>query len=731
MARQTMPSIPPGPLRELTATLHLLHYKAGWPGLREMAEAVGAGRDSVQKLFRSGELPNSTLLLKVAEFLAEQACCRRSNHGETVDDWCDKIDALFTEAARDDIYDPSRLATTLASQAGRAPNSTDTDLETTSAVGTMGAALPLPDSSAAVLAGISDYTNKRLDDLPGTSEQVERLKYLLTDPDAPVFDPETVAFLNAPSRTELLEAIAHAAETADDTVLVYFAGHGLVSRRGELLLAGPDTDPEADFTATAFKDIRDLLTASKAKRILVILDACYSGQATNTQGPLDGLTYIPTSLVLTSAGPYEAALRKHNGPLFTHALNDILETGIPDRPPLLDVVTIYREIRSQAERSGQFPIPHLAGEPGSRPIALGRNRALYSPLVVNPQSARPALGRNRARRSMSGNTSLGALRSQIAAAGGIGDPDPSTIRTATAQALGEPVESALVTRALIALIVDQDPGVRLAAARAVRGTDDPEVAVGLTDALTDPDPKMRRAFVKELSYTRLIAGVSALIEALADPDRDVRMEVADVLGQFGDPAAVPSLIELLADPDPDVRMWVTGVLGRLGDPAAVPSLIELLADPDPDIRRGAATALGRLGDPAAVPTLIEAFADPDPDIRREVVQVLGRLGDPAAVPSLIELLADPDPDIRGEVATALGRLGDPAAVPTLIEALSDPVLDVRSAAEDALMRIGGPAVQEEVAAAKKNLAKKKKSPSRKARGFSEDKTPESSKTRTD
>lgn len=361
MAALSMPDLPHGPLRDLVAELHLLHANAAWPSLRAVAESAGIGKDAVQKLFSTLTLPNSDHLLKVTEVLATTACARRARHGETVEGWCDTIDAMYQTAARSQFLGPS----------------TGAELAHLPAGATMGASLPDRPTSHAVMVGISAYTNPKLDALPGTSEQVARLRELLTDPANPTFVGENVSFLTAPNREELLAAVRHAADNAEDALLVYFAGHGLISRHGELLLAGPATDPDADYTAITYADIRELVSASKAQRAVVVLDACYSGQATNTLGPLDGLSRIPTSLVLTAAGPYQAALRHPHGPAFTRALIDILAHGIPNGPTLLDITAIYTELRRRA-RTENFPRPHLAGQPGTHPLALAANHAAGS-----------------------------------------------------------------------------------------------------------------------------------------------------------------------------------------------------------------------------------------------------------------------------------------------------------------------------------------------------------------
>ncbi len=91
---------------------------------------------------------------------------------------------------------------------------------------------------------------------------------------------------------------------------------------------------------------------------------------------LSGLVEAPTTYVLGSTGPHTLALAPTGSryTAFTGALIDVLRSGLPEGPPLLDVDIVYRAIYERADREG-FPIPHLARH-GGHQIALSRNRAL-------------------------------------------------------------------------------------------------------------------------------------------------------------------------------------------------------------------------------------------------------------------------------------------------------------------------------------------------------------------
>jgi HEAT repeat protein len=205
--------------------------------------------------------------------------------------------------------------------------------------------------------------------------------------------------------------------------------------------------------------------------------------------------------------------------------------------------------------------------------------------------------------------------------------------------------------------------------------------------------------------------VSALLRLLDDEDPAVRVAAAAALWRIErHPRATAVLEAMLRAADVTGACQAAVALGELGSDArqAVPALVAALGRDDADTRRAAAAALGRIG-PGAIPALLEvltsgnksfspeptatASSGPEPTTtrtRREAAEALGAIGIPA-IPALIEALGDPGPPVRRAAARALGRLGPAAkkAVPALLRTASDPQPEVRDTAAQALRQIRG------------------------------------------
>lgn len=65
----------------------------------------------------------------------------------------------------------------------------------------------------------------------------------------------------------------------DDLVLIYYSGHGKLNRNGQLHLTTVDTEVSLlDTTSIPVERIRNLIDMSRSKKIVLILDCCYSGR---------------------------------------------------------------------------------------------------------------------------------------------------------------------------------------------------------------------------------------------------------------------------------------------------------------------------------------------------------------------------------------------------------------------------------------------------------------------
>lgn len=229
-----------------------------------------------------------------------------------------------------------------------------------------------------MLIGAGSFTDNNLLPLSSVREGTRALGTLLTAPDREgSFLPASTQTLIDPTRMELLYTIEKAADAADDVLLLYYAGHGVLTPHGELALAGRDTPFGADHTSASWESVRRILSRSRARRALVIIDACFSGRAVaEAMGPLSGMIDPPVgTYVLASTGPNQASLAPSDSPFtsFTGALIDLLEEGDPAAPEYLTMDVIYRQLYARMRANGH-PVPHQRPT-GSNDLALGRNPA--------------------------------------------------------------------------------------------------------------------------------------------------------------------------------------------------------------------------------------------------------------------------------------------------------------------------------------------------------------------
>jgi hypothetical protein len=361
--------LPPGPLRTLMTELRELHRRAGRPGLRRLAGRTFGGDTftygAVHTLFTRSFLPehdnparvhhpNDPILMAVVESLAARV------KGLDVDATCEKFSRLCYQAE-----EYLRLFPTAFSELPK---------------GTGPPSLPNPLKSRAVLIGASQFSSSNMPPLPTVAHGLHEFADALTGP-LGQFRPDHTRVLQNPAHaSSLLSSIEDAARQADDTLLVYYAGHGMVSSGGQLHLASSDTRPGADFTAAPYDSLRTLISTSRASRKLVILDCCYSGRAVTYMGDDHGATEIPSSYVLAATDRYGYATAQAGSDAmtaFTGTLLRVLAEGIPDGPELLDVPTIHHAISDRMIRQA-LPKPGVLGIDGDHPLALQPNPATQS-----------------------------------------------------------------------------------------------------------------------------------------------------------------------------------------------------------------------------------------------------------------------------------------------------------------------------------------------------------------
>jgi formylglycine-generating enzyme required for sulfatase activity len=258
--------------------------------------------------------------------------------------------------------------------------------------------LPDPRRSRMVVIGASRYSDEMLPDLPEVGRTIVDLKTALTDPIYGVVAEDHCDMLSDEGDIRLIgRHLRIAANRAEDLLLVYYVGHGLVAgRRHNLYLALHDTEwEEPEFNSLEYDKLRDAVLSSKAGTKVIVLDCCFSGRALS-----DGMADMSTELisqvevdgtyVLASAPQNQVALilpgESHTA--FTGRLLGLLQDGIPQGPQLLTIDDLYRHLRQKMQAEG-LPQPQSRATNKADGIALARNRAFTTGAAVESLAFEP------------------------------------------------------------------------------------------------------------------------------------------------------------------------------------------------------------------------------------------------------------------------------------------------------------------------------------------------------
>jgi hypothetical protein len=239
--------------------------------------------------------------------------------------------------------------------------------------------LPDPGASRAVLVGTSRF--EYLEPLPAVANNLRALADLLCSPLSLQLPAEHVTVVEDPVAAHaVVGAVRQAATEAGDTLIVYFAGHGLVDAQDQLVLALPHTEFGRVETGLPYDWVRQvLLLDSRAERHVVILDCCYSGLALGRMSAGTGLAdqaAVEGSFLLAAAAETRTALAPvgETYTAFTGAVLEALRQGIPGGPALVDLGVLYRHLRVTMEARGH-PVPQARDRNSGAQVALGRNHA--------------------------------------------------------------------------------------------------------------------------------------------------------------------------------------------------------------------------------------------------------------------------------------------------------------------------------------------------------------------
>ena len=327
----------------------------------------------------------------------------------------------------------------------------------------------------ALLIGITAYTDPTLKQMTAPAQDVTALAAVLRDPAIGGF--EVLTPLIDQRKHEIEEAIeAFFGEGAsDDTLLLYFSGHGVKDSSGKLYLAAANTQGRVlRATGVSPSLINEVMRDSNAREQVLLLDCCFAAAFLRGQpakaGNSVGLVgeFEPTRgryiLASSDAAQYsyyldEGKLEQPDGSAqagsaFTRLLVDGLRTGDADLQGDKDGHTSFGDLASYVERNigqyakGQRPVKSVLDAQGTS-LILARNpnppkaqldRALLDALASSLASVRRGVIEDLAQLLNAARPGMAQVAREALEKLATHD-DSLSVRNAANTALGNPIPS--------------------------------------------------------------------------------------------------------------------------------------------------------------------------------------------------------------------------------------------------------------------------------------------------
>ncbi|MEZ4730666.1 MAG: caspase family protein [Caldilineaceae bacterium] len=388
--------------------------------------------------------------------------------------------------------------------------------------------------------------------------------------------PSGTALLNQDATLAAIRtAITTSMQGADATTqwLLFFAGHGVV-HNGEGYLLPTDAVVDRPDTYLPLAWLLNHVLASACGEVLLILDACYSGQALVRPDQLSDLIPANESAVrvrqlLTSGNPDQPVLDGggNNHSVFTQSLLEALQgwTGIhtPDGAipfsRLLDQLTGEIPARLRSRQRGPVRQQPIGGNLiGNR---LRRDFVFHCTLPrLSPETMRGARSDDATHRRQN----IAHLVDEVGQF-----PDRRALAVAVAQFHLQPAplpDSPIVVAPV--LHYEPDVRVRTEAAHTLGLLGDPNAASALITALDD-EPAVCRAAADALGQLRVTAATAPLRKHLQRADDSVFLAFVDAISAIGEEAAILGALQearsrnrLVPFVGPDLPQELTGLPAR-------------------------------------------------------------------------------------------------------------------------------------------------------------------------
>jgi len=204
----------------------------------------------------------------------------------------------------------------------------------------------------AVLIGISSYpADESLHDLTSAKTNVDKLEKVLASPTVGINKENITTLHNARQQQDILRVIKTAAQNAQQSLIIYYSGHGILDEDFNLYLSTSESKVEDIFFTGVSIDSINKVIQKERLIVVLILDACFSEKAFEQFQKTNFYVLASSKKNTPSKYPPEEEYSA-----FTNEFISILEKGIPIRKTELALRDIYLQLEKNLTSKG-FPQP--------------------------------------------------------------------------------------------------------------------------------------------------------------------------------------------------------------------------------------------------------------------------------------------------------------------------------------------------------------------------------------
>lgn len=247
-----------------------------------------------------------------------------------------------------------------------------------------------------LLIGVSKYfEDSEINSIPNVKKNIQLLKNaFLSNTVLNITENDLTVSLNE-NRTNIERRLIQASREAENhayTLIVYYAGHGIISTQDfKLYLTASDTTYDyLESDGINISRFREIIESSRAGRKIIILDSCHSGAVHNTLSGVSSFfdnhdnnfegTYIISSS--SEAAPSKYPVENPNLPTyFTGKLLEVMKNGIDSKTEFITLRDIFEEIETSF-RKVKLPLPQQSVVQNADRMIFAVNNAFNKPVEM-------------------------------------------------------------------------------------------------------------------------------------------------------------------------------------------------------------------------------------------------------------------------------------------------------------------------------------------------------------